>query len=129
VVNAGGERPAGVDASAGQGVQAGDRNSQVNDFSGGQSRLDVSGGRDAYGAGRDLTVNNYGAVAAGPGPVPPVVVGDVPQEPAAFQLRPGLLEALGRVPGGRVSVVFAVTGIRGGWQDAGGCWVCAAADC
>ncbi len=45
----------------------------------------------------------------GPGRV--LVVGDVPQEPAAFQPRPEFMEALG--PGGRVSVVFAVTGIRG----------------
>ena len=41
------------------------------------------------------------------------MVGDVPQEPAAFQPRAGLMEALERKPGGRVSVVFAVTGIRG----------------
>ena len=112
-MSVGGERPAGVDASAGQGVQAGDLNTQVNYFSGDQSRLDVSGGRDAYGAGRDMTVNHYAAVAAGPGPVPPVVVGDVPQEPAAFQPRAGLAEALEHKPEGRVSVVFAVTGIRG----------------
>jgi hypothetical protein len=37
--------------------------------------------------------------------------GDVPQEPAAFQPRDGLMEALERHPAGRV--VFAVTGIRG----------------
>jgi len=42
-----------------------------------------------------------------------LVVGDVPQEPAAFQPRAGLMEALERGPGARVSVVFAVTGIRG----------------
>jgi hypothetical protein len=44
----------------------------------------------------------------------PVVVGDVPQEPAGFQLRADLLaelDALG--PGGRVRVVHAVTGMRG----------------
>jgi hypothetical protein len=112
-VSVGGERPAGVDASATQGVQAGDHNSQVDYFSGDQSRLDVSGGRDGYGAGRDMTVNNYAAVAAEPGPVPRVVVGDVPQEPVAFQSRAGLAEALEHKPGGRVSVVFAVTGVRG----------------
>ena len=42
-----------------------------------------------------------------------LVVGDVPQEPAAFQPRAELMEALERGPGARVSVVFAVTGIRG----------------
>ena len=44
-----------------------------------------------------------------------LVVGDVPQEPAAFQPRPELLRALerGLEPGPLVSVVFAVTGIRG----------------
>jgi tetratricopeptide (TPR) repeat protein len=42
-----------------------------------------------------------------------LVVGDVPQEPAAFQARAGLMEVLGRETGQRVSVVFAVTGIRG----------------
>ena len=42
-----------------------------------------------------------------------LVVGDVPQEPAAFQLRAGLMDALAGGPGARVSVVFAVTGARG----------------
>jgi tetratricopeptide (TPR) repeat protein len=41
-----------------------------------------------------------------------LVVGDVPQQPAAFQPRPELAAAL--EPGSsRVSVVFAVTGVRG----------------
>jgi tetratricopeptide (TPR) repeat protein len=49
------------------------------------------------------------------GLVPAVVVGDVPQEPAGFQQRADLLAELdapspGRV---RVSVVYAVTGMRG----------------
>jgi tetratricopeptide (TPR) repeat protein len=39
-----------------------------------------------------------------------LVVGDVPQEPAAFQPRDGLVGALEQATG---SVVFAVTGIRG----------------
>jgi tetratricopeptide (TPR) repeat protein len=47
----------------------------------------------------------------GPGQV--LVVGDVPQEPVAFQPRAGLAEALDRGTGPRVSVVSAVTGIRG----------------
>ena len=42
-----------------------------------------------------------------------LVVGDVPQEPAAFQPRPGLIAVLDWESGPRVSVVFAVTGIRG----------------
>ena len=42
-----------------------------------------------------------------------LVVGDVPQQPAAFQLRAGLMEVLERGTGPRVSVVFAVTGMRG----------------
>jgi hypothetical protein len=42
-----------------------------------------------------------------------LVVGDVPQEPAAFQARPALIAALEPVGAARVSVVFAVTGSRG----------------
>jgi Tetratricopeptide repeat len=110
-VNGGGERGAEVDASGGRGVQAGDHNTQVNSFSGGQSRLEATGGRDALAAARDLTVNNY--AAAKPEPELPVVTGDIPQEPAAFQPRAALTEALARQPGGGVRVVFAVTGIRG----------------
>ena len=40
-------------------------------------------------------------------------MGDVPQEPAAFQPRAGLAGVLGQESGARVRVVFAVTGIRG----------------
>jgi len=48
------------------------------------------------------------------GPGPPVVVGDVPQEPAGFQPRADLLAELDATgPGGRVRVVRAVTGMRG----------------
>ena len=48
------------------------------------------------------------------GPGPPVVVGDVPQEPAGFQPRADLLAELDAPsPGGRVRVVHAVTGMRG----------------
>jgi hypothetical protein len=110
-VSGGLDRRVGVDASAGRGVQVGDHNTQVNSITGGHSRQEASGGRDAYVAGRDLTVNNnYSAPEPGPGP--PVMTGDIPQEPAAFQLRAGLMEALERQPGG-VRVVFAVTGVRG----------------
>jgi hypothetical protein len=110
-VSGGEERRVGVDASAGRGVQVGDRNAQVNSFSGDRSRLEVSGGRDVFAAGRDLTVNNY--AVGRPGPELPVVTGDIPQEPAAFQPRAGLMEALERQSGAGVRVVFAVTGIRG----------------
>jgi Tetratricopeptide repeat len=41
-----------------------------------------------------------------------VVVGDVPQEPAAFVVRPELEQALTRADS-RVSVLFALTGLRG----------------
>jgi tetratricopeptide (TPR) repeat protein len=43
----------------------------------------------------------------------PVVVGEIPREPAAFQPRAGLLSALEQAQGPGISVVFAVTGIRG----------------
>jgi tetratricopeptide (TPR) repeat protein len=42
-----------------------------------------------------------------------LVVGDVPQEPAAFQQRVSLLGMLDRESEPRLSVVYAVTGIRG----------------
>lgn len=54
-------------------------------------------------AGRDD--GNDNGVAPGP-----VVVGDIPQEPAAFQLRPGLLDALLRA---NRTPVSAVTGLLG----------------
>jgi len=43
----------------------------------------------------------------------PVVVGDIPQEPAGFQPRADLLAELEAPLEGRVSVVHAVTGMRG----------------
>lgn len=44
----------------------------------------------------------------------PVVIGDIPQEPTGFQLRKELLDALDAPRAdGRVSVVHAVTGMRG----------------
>lgn len=110
-MNDSGERP--VVVPGGRGVQAGDGNAQFNDFSANRSEQAVSGGRDAVAAGRDIiTVTNIYAVPAG-GPQSPVVVGDVPQEPAAFQMRAGLMDALAPTSDGQVSVVFAVTGIRG----------------
>jgi hypothetical protein len=67
LVSGGGERPIGVNASAEQGLQAGDRNTQVNKFAGDQAWLEARGGCDAYAAGRDLTINNWVAAADKPG--------------------------------------------------------------
>jgi hypothetical protein len=79
------------------------------------ARQDIHATRDAYVAGRDLTVHYHAVVggsqerAAGGGPV---VVGDVPQQPPGFQLRADLLAGLDATGPG-VSVVHAVTGMRG----------------
>jgi hypothetical protein len=67
---------------------------------------------------RDLAEARRGAGGAGGesrgGPGPPVVVGDVPQEPAGFQPRADLLAELDAPgPRERVRVVHAVTGMRG----------------
>jgi hypothetical protein len=82
----------------------------------------VRGGRDVNAAGRDQTVITAGdhtiiniehAGAGGSGVVPgPVLVGDVPQQPPEFQSRAGLLAVLD-ASGSGVSVVHAVTGMRG----------------
>ena len=80
---------------SGHGVQAGDHGTQVN----------------------IISENNFARLVANP-VVPvaggPVVVGEVPQEPVAFQPRAGLLAGLEVAgPDGRVVVVRAVTGMRG----------------
>jgi tetratricopeptide (TPR) repeat protein len=63
---------------------------------------------------RDLAGRRRGAGGGRGGPGPPVVVGDVPQEPAGFQPRADLLAELDAPgPGRRVRVVHAVTGMRG----------------
>jgi tetratricopeptide (TPR) repeat protein len=95
-----GEPGAGVGVPGGQGVQAGDRNTQRNVFGGTYVETQV--------------VQAPSAPVAGPAGGR-VVVGEIPQEPAAFQERPELLGALtGAQPEGvRVRVVFAVTGLRG----------------
>jgi hypothetical protein len=64
--------------------------------------------RDLAGARRGAGGGSRG------GPGLPVVVGDVPQEPAGFQPRADLLAELDAPgPRGRVRVVHAVTGMRG----------------
>ena len=65
---------------------------------------------------RELARTRRGAGGGGrPSQTPPVVVGDVPQEPAGFQPRADLLAGLDAPASGRgrVSVVHAVTGMRG----------------
>lgn len=75
--------------------------------------------------GNDNTQNNYYSVAEhvgqheAPG-MARLVVGDVPQEPAAFQPRPGLVTQLEATGGSRGSVVFSVTGIRGSCRPRAG---------
>ena len=65
---------------------------------------------------RDLAQARHGSGGGGGRrPGPPVVAGDVPQEPAGFQPRADLLAELDAPPPGRgrVRVVHAVTGMRG----------------
>ena len=87
----GDDRPARVEIRDGRGVQAGDGTVQVNIFA-------ADGGT---GQPRAATARSV------------LVVGDVPQAPTAFQPRAGLTELLEDAEGSPVSVVFAVTGIRG----------------
>ena len=82
-----------VEIPAGQGVQAGDHNTQRNQFIENYIEKQV--------------IQPPPASAAGP-----VVAGDVPQPPSAFQPRADLLAAL-RAAGPGVSVVRAVIGMRG----------------
>jgi hypothetical protein len=89
----GGEPPAArVEVPGGQGVQAGDRNSQVNQF-----------------------IQTYIAQQAAPaaaGAAGPVVAGEMPQRAPAFQPRAELVAQLSAAGSG-VMVVRAVTGMRG----------------
>jgi Tetratricopeptide repeat len=73
---------------------------------------DIHPSGDAFVAGRDV---HYHAAAAEPRVLPsagPVLVGDVPRQPPGFQPRAELLAALD-ASGPGVSVVYAVTGMRG----------------
>jgi hypothetical protein len=73
---------------------------------------DIHPASDAFVAGRDF---HYHAAPAGPpisSPAGPVLVGDVPRQPPGFQPRTELLAALD-ASGPGVSVVYAVTGMRG----------------
>jgi hypothetical protein len=82
-----------VEILAGRGVQAGDHNTQRNEF--------------------NIETYIQNLIQPPPVPVPgQVVTGDVPQPPPAFQPRPGLLAVLSAAGPG-VSVVRAVTGMRG----------------
>lgn len=75
-----------------------------------QARQEINPGRDAYVAAGDLHIHQ----SPSPGlRSKRLVVGDVPQEPAAFQPRAELIEALESRSGDQVRVVSAVTGIRG----------------
>jgi hypothetical protein len=88
-----GDLPNRVEIPAGQGVQVGDHGTQVNKY-----------------------IQTYIAtqvIQQSPGPAADrVVAGEVPQPPPAFQPRADLLAAL-RAGGPGVSVVRAVTGMRG----------------
>jgi hypothetical protein len=80
-------------------------------------RAEIEGGQGSLVGGYDRQYNTWmlggqpaasaGAVAAGP-----VVAGEIPQEPAAFQPRASLVEKLRRAGPG-VSEIRAVTGMRG----------------
>jgi tetratricopeptide (TPR) repeat protein len=105
-----GERAASVDASASKGVQAGDHNAQVNIFSGDQPQVEASSGRDAFAAGRDLTVNNQAAAA-------PVALAQLPPLEAGFTGREAELARVAALldpaAGAGAVVVSAVAGLAG----------------
>jgi hypothetical protein len=84
-------------------------------------RVDIPSGNGVlvggHGTQHNTFVRNYVAVQSAAvlasSADGPVVAGDVPLEPAAFQPRPDLMEVLQMATGHRVSVVHAVTGMRG----------------
>jgi tetratricopeptide (TPR) repeat protein len=69
------------------------------------------GDRDAYAAARDQ-IFNYSAPSGAQPSDAPVVTGDIPQQPPGYQPRADLLAELDTAGPG-VSVVYAVTGMRG----------------
>ena len=110
-----GERAASVDASASKGVQADDHNAQVNVFLGEQSQVEASGGRDAFAAGRDLTVNNQTLVTSQA--AAPVALAQLPPLAAGFTGREAELAQVAALldpaaDAGAV-VVSAVAGLAG----------------
>jgi tetratricopeptide (TPR) repeat protein len=97
-------------------VQAGDHNAQVNVFPGDQFWLEASAGRDAFAAGRDLTVNNpmfvTSQAAAAPvalAQLPPLAAGFTGREAELARVA-GLLDPAG---GAGAVVVSAVAGLAG----------------
>jgi hypothetical protein len=90
-VSDGGERPAGVNAPAVQGIQVGDHNVQHNSYN---FYKEPTARPGVGGAGR-------------------VVVGEIPREPLAFIERQGVARLAEAAGSGRVAVVHAVTGLRG----------------
>lgn len=100
------DQGASAEISGSQGVQAGDGNVQYNQ----SGETNVVAGHDAFVAGRDV----HAYLVMQPGPLVPerIVVGNVPQEPPAFQVRQDGLSAL-RDAGPGVCVVRSVTGMRG----------------
>jgi tetratricopeptide (TPR) repeat protein len=79
-------------------------------------RAELQGAQGAQVGQHNKTYNVWYSGALGPAvsgiAVGPVVAGEIPQEPPAFQPREDLLADL-RAAGPRVSVVYAVTGMRG----------------
>lgn len=73
-----------------------------------ERRVEVEGGQGSYVGDHGVQINLFGDGQ----PRRPVVAGNVPQAPAAFQSRDDLMVQL-RAAGPGVSVVRAVTGMRG----------------
>jgi len=95
---------------SGHGIQAGDHGTQVNIFNENHFARQAAPAAATTG----LAAAAAGLVAAAAGLAGPVVVGEIPQEPVAFQSRAGLLARLeDPAPGSRVVVIRALTGLRG----------------